>query len=214
MKYDVFIQNAEFFLGIELISFKQSLWMTNDILNSPAPKKMYRNLLQTDPNSDRYNTLKVNYRTYKNIIRRTIMLAKRQYYYTTFGRYSSNLKKTWRTINDILNSGKGKYTLPLTFKYNSGDLISGELEIANEYNDLCVNISANIRCNEERTEEYSQYLNNKPNSKLHVCFQKIIAEVTLAIINNLKPKSSSGIDEIFNKTLKHLKNEIAASHLH
>ena len=63
---------------------------------------MYRNLLQTDPNSDRYITLKVNHNTYKNIIRRTIMLVKRQYYYTTFSRYSSNKKKTWRTINDIL----------------------------------------------------------------------------------------------------------------
>ena len=31
------------------------------------------------------------------------MLAKRQYYYTTFSRYSSNLKKkTWRIINDTL----------------------------------------------------------------------------------------------------------------
>ena len=62
---------------------------------------MYRNLLQTEPNSDRYNTLKVKYNTYKNIIRRTIMLVKRQYYYTTFSRYSNNKKKTWRTINDI-----------------------------------------------------------------------------------------------------------------
>ena len=80
---------------------------------------MYRNLLQTDPNSDRYNTLKVNHKTYKNIIRRSTMLAKRQYYHTTFSRYSSNLKKTWRTINDILNRGKGKNNLPLTFKSES-----------------------------------------------------------------------------------------------
>ena len=65
--------------------------MTNGILNSINSKNlMYRNLLQSDPNSDRYNTLKVNYKTYKNIIIWTIMLAKRQYYSTTFSRYSSN----------------------------------------------------------------------------------------------------------------------------
>ena len=40
---------------------KQSPWMTNGILNSIFSKnKMYRNLLQTDPSSDRYNRLKVN----------------------------------------------------------------------------------------------------------------------------------------------------------
>ena len=188
---------------------KQSPWMTNGILNSINSKnKMYRNLLQTDPNSDRYNTLKVNYKTYKNIIRRSIMLAKRQYYHTTFSRYSSNLKKTWRTINDILNRGKGKNNLPLTFKSKSGDLISGELEIANEFNDFFVNIGGNIENNKERNDDYSRYLNNKPKSKL--CFKEITAEVTLTIINDLKPKSSSGIDEISNKTLKYLKNEIAA----
>ena len=55
---------------------KQNPWMTNGILNSINSKnKMYRNLLQTDPNSDRYNTLKVNHKTYKNIIRRSTMLA-------------------------------------------------------------------------------------------------------------------------------------------
>ena len=61
-----------------------------------------------------------------------------------------------------------------------------------------VNIGANVRNNEKRTEDYSQYLKNKPNSKL--CFKEITADVTLAIINDLKPKSSSGIDEISNKT--------------
>ena len=136
------------------------------------------------------------------------MLAKRQYYHTTFSRYSSNLKKTWRTINDILNRGKGKNNLPLTFKSKSGDLISGELEIANEFNDFFVNIGGNIGNNKQRNDDYSRYLNNKPKSKL--CFKEITAEVTLTIINDLKPKSSSGIDEISNKTLKYLKNEIAA----
>ena len=57
-------------------------------------------------------------------------------------------------------------------------------------------------------DDYSRYLNNKPKSKL--CFKEITVEVTLTIINDLKPKSSSGIDEISNKTLKYLKNEIAA----
>ena len=40
---------------------------------------LYKTLLQTDPNSDMYSTLQTNYKTYKSLIRRSIMLAKRKY---------------------------------------------------------------------------------------------------------------------------------------
>ena len=99
--------------------------MTRGILNSINSKnKLYKTLLQTDPNSDMYSTLQTNYKTYKSLIRRSIMLAKRKYYCTTFNLHSNNLKKTWRTINEILNRGKGKDNLPLTFKTKQGDFIT------------------------------------------------------------------------------------------
>ena len=44
--------------------------------------------------------------------------------------------------------------------------MSGKLEIATEFNDFFVKIGDNIGNNEEGTEEYSQYLKNKPNYKL------------------------------------------------
>ena len=87
------------------------------------------------------------------------MLAKGQYYHTTFSNFFPHqvILKTWRTINDILNRGKGKHYLPVTFKSKSGDLFSGELEIANEFNCFFVNIGGNIGNNKERTEDYSRY---------------------------------------------------------
>ena len=73
-----------------------------------------------------------------------------------------------------------------------------------------VKIGNNIGNHEEETEEYSQYVKNKPNFKL--CFKQIISDVTLAIINDLKLKSSSGIGEISKKNFKILKNKIATVH--
>ena len=58
--------------------------------------------------------------------KKSIMLAKRKYYCTTFNLHSNNFKKTWRTINEILNGGKGKSNLPLTFKTKQGDFITNE----------------------------------------------------------------------------------------
>ena len=45
-----------------------------------------------------------------------IMLAKRQYYHTAFNTHSNNLKKTWKTINDVLNRNNKKHNLPISFK--------------------------------------------------------------------------------------------------
>ena len=57
-------------------------------------------------------------------------------------------------------------------------------------------------------DNYSHYLKNKPRSKLN--FKEITLDITLFIIDSLKSKTSCGIEEISNKTLKYLKNVIAA----
>ena len=61
---------------------------------------------------------------------------------------------------------------------------------------------------ENKSDSYSTYLKNKPNSNLS--FSEVTIHTVLSIIDFLKPKTSSGMDEISNKTLKVLKNEIAA----
>ena len=116
---------------------KKNPWMTRGILNSINSKnKLYKTLLQSDPNWDTYGTLQTNYKTNKSLIRRSIMLAKRKYYCTTFNLHSNNFKKTWKTINEILNRGKGKDKLPLTLKTKQGDFIANEKKIANASNDF------------------------------------------------------------------------------
>ena len=47
-------------------------------------------------------------------------------------------------------------------------------------------------------DTYSHYLKNQPKSKLN--FKEITPDITLSIIDGLKPKTSCGIDEIYNKT--------------
>ena len=52
--------------------------------------------LKESPN---YSEIHRCFKTYKNIIRRSIMLAKRDYYIKTFSKYSKNLRMTWNAIN-------------------------------------------------------------------------------------------------------------------
>ena len=56
---------------------------------------------------------------------------------------------------------------------------------------------------QKKPDFYSTYLKNKPNSNLS--FSEVTIHTVLSIIYFLKPKTSSGMDEISNKTLKVLK---------
>ena len=70
-------------------------WLTTGILNSINSKdKLYKRLVQTPKGSPIYADLLSNFKVYKNIIRRSMMHAKRDYYRNVFHKYSSNLKKT------------------------------------------------------------------------------------------------------------------------
>ena len=59
--------------------------MSRGILNSINSKdKLYKKLVKTSPDSPIFATLKTNFNTYKNIIRRSIVEAKKLYYKNTF----------------------------------------------------------------------------------------------------------------------------------
>ena len=66
----------------------------------------------TPKESLNYSEIYRNFKTYKNIIRRSIMLAKRDYYIKTFSKYSKNVRMTWNTINETLNRHKSKAGFP------------------------------------------------------------------------------------------------------
>ena len=84
-------------------------WLTTGILSSINSKdKLYKTLVQTPKDSPIYSDLLSNFKVYKNIITRSIMHAKRDYYKNVFRNYSSSLKKTWQTINDSLNRRIGR----------------------------------------------------------------------------------------------------------
>ena len=54
---------------------------------------------------------------------------------------------------------------------------------------------------------FNQYMSVKPNCNL--TFQSITVKITRRIIDNLKPKTSTGVDCISNKLLKYVRNAIS-----
>ena len=92
--------------------------------------------MQTPKGLPIYADLLSNFKVYKNIIRRSIMHAKRDYYRNVFHKYSSNLKKTWQIIKESLNRRKGKLDFPQEFQLANGTLILEPKQIANAFNNF------------------------------------------------------------------------------
>ena len=208
---ELFMKLKQQYLSKRVVRFnrrkhKIKPWLTTGILNSINSKdKLYKTLVQTPKDSPNYADLLPNFKVYKNIIRRSIMHAKRDYYKNVFRMYSSNLKKSWLTINESLNRQKKRRDFPQEFQLANGTLISEPKQIANAFNDFFISVGDTGQIN--TNVDFNQYMPAKPNSNL--TFQPITVDITSRIIDSLKPKTSTGIDCISNKLLKFVRNVIS-----
>ena len=168
----------------------------------------YRDWKSTN-NDVEYEVKKINFKTFEKIVTDNIRAAKREYYFKTFTSQKNVMKKTWKTIDETLNRRKNKSKFPSEFIVNNRS-IADQKEIADQFNIFFSNIGSTLSDSIEiadSTLDFTDYLNNP--TEHHFNFNKITESETLSIINKLKNKNSSGKDEISNKLLKSIKDEIA-----
>ena len=159
-------------------------------------------------NSDQYETRKINYQTYKKILRHSINLAKKKYYYNCFDKFKGDVRKTWSLINEALNRNKSQTDFPEYFEIN-GMKVSNKQVIANELNKYFTEIGPTLAQETPQLpgRSYMDYL-TKP-LPVTFKFSSVCVEDVRKAIDTLKPKTSSSIDRISNKLLKFVKAEIA-----
>ena len=188
---------------------KKEPWMTSDLLVLINKKNdMYRNWKST-VNDEEYENKKVNFKTYDRIVSDGIQNAKHQYYFNTFISQKNNIKQTWKTIDETLNRGKNKTNFPSEFIVDQ-KIIADHKEIADNFNVFFANIGAKLSAGNNQSncaQSYSDYLNNPTPHRFTL--STINESYILSIINKLKNKNSSGNDEISNKLLKAIGNELS-----
>ena len=82
-------------------------WMTNDLLLQIVKKnKKYVKWRSTPITHDKYKQIKQNFKIYEKDTVNNLREAKKQYFNIIFTAYQSDIKKTWRTINETLNRNK------------------------------------------------------------------------------------------------------------
>ena len=89
-----------------------------------------------------------------------------------------------------------------------GTYISDAKTVANKFNAYFVNVGPMLVASvcPPVNRSFKDYLGSPIDYNFH--FQKVPPDIISKIIDNLKPKSSSGVDGISNKLLKVIKNEI------
>ena len=190
---------------MDLPGFEPMTWMNRELLTLINKKNdKYR-----DWKSTNNNDFKINFKTFEKIVKDNIRAAKREYYFKTFTSQKNDMKKTWKTIDETLNRRKNKIKFPSEFIVNNRS-IADQKEIADQFNVFFSNIGSTLSDSIEiadSTLDFTDYLNNP--TEHHFNFNTITESETLSIINKLKNKNSSGKDEISNKLLKSIKDEIA-----
>ena len=110
---------------------KETPWITNGIIKSIKYRdNLYKMLKQKPPGSQEFLNSQINLRTYNKILWNSIRTAKKSYYNSCFQKYSSNIKKTWSTINHILNKNAREKQFPSHFVHNNR-VITDKKKIAN-----------------------------------------------------------------------------------
>ena len=83
---------------------RKEVWMTNDLLTKVVKKnELYVKWKKTPLTSANYELNKKNFKDHEKEVVKDILNAKRLYYTCIFNVYRSDMKKTWKTINETLS---------------------------------------------------------------------------------------------------------------
>ncbi len=178
-------------------------WITKGILKSIKNRsKMYRQFfLFGDINMQAY------YKRYSNLLTHIKEKSKKLYYEKKFEDLKGNIKKTWKTINSIVNIRKSKRNTLTSIKSND-EIISDPHIIANSFNEFFRNIGPKLARNIPKSNlSHREFLKN-PIQETFLAENCTSNEIS-DIINNLKNTKSCGTDNVPTSVVKLTKDIIS-----
>ena len=93
---------------------KLSPWITTGLIKSIEFRdKLYKRIKSCPQDSPEHKRMEYNLKTYNGYLKQCIRMAKREYYVHEFTKYKNDIRKTWDTLKDIINTKKSKSDFPL-----------------------------------------------------------------------------------------------------
>ena len=87
----------------------------------------------TNPASREYQIMNINLKTYNKILKRSIYAAKQHFLESTFNKYKSDIRNTWKTINKLMSRNKKANCYPSSINID-GIEITNQTDMANTFN--------------------------------------------------------------------------------
>ena len=206
-------QEKEIHMPDKIVKFKKhkhkkTTWITTGIIKSIKYRdNLYLRLKHTDPNTATYLDIKTNLRTYNSILKKSIREAKRIHFSRIFIQCENNIKKTWNTINKIIRKTANNNSIHNDL--NVREELDSNILKANKFNTFFTEIGPKLANSITVTNNtnHNDYLKTEIDTVFQ--FQQVDENDILNIINNLTPKTSSGIDNLSIKHIKVIKYELA-----
>lgn len=197
---------------------KKNPWITNNIIRLINKRdKLHLKLLKTQFTSDNYSNLKTSIRNINKDIRRESRNAKKAYYDDLFTQCRGDMKKTWKNINEVLNRKSSSDSLPEKLLLSNNTCISNKNEIIDAFNSHFSTIGAKIadsitasRPTSSSTLVYMQSHLSYLTTPIHSSFtlNPVSEENVKKALNDLAPKTSTGVDGMSSMFLKQLSDLI------
>ena len=182
------------------IKLQQKPWITKGILTSIMKKnRIYKKLSRTK-NIEKKNTLKIQFKHYRNSILKITNSSKAMHFNHFFDTNKQNYHKIWQGIKEIINISKNKKQFINSIN-NKIETTHDPFKIANTFNEFFSNIAKKIEGNITTTfKTHTDYLTDaSPNS--FFIYPTTSKEVE-SIINTLKNNKTTGPYSIPTKILK------------
>ena len=147
------------------------------------------------------------YKKKRNIITSLIRLSKKDYYASFFEEHTSNMKKTWEGIRNIVNTSRKNTTVPSHLIYK-GEIKSSNINMAESMNDFFVNIGNTVEAKiPQRNKHFSTYLKNPITNNIFL--NPVDRPEIVSLINQIKTTKACGPNIIPANILKNNANYLS-----
>lgn len=183
---------------IQLKKFKKiKPWITNGIICSIK----HRDSLKKRVINNKHNTnLLLEYRTYRNILNRTIKNAKNRFYANLINTNANNIRKIYKIISDAANENNNKTDKGINVLDNNNLEFSNDTDMANFCNKYYVNMGVDMA---SVIKEPPAPINIKyPNINKSMALKPVSENEIIMQINSLKNNSTPGFDGISSRFIK------------
>ena len=114
-------------------------WISKGLIKSITVKnKLYKKFLK-----ERNSPTEQKFKSYRNKLNHLLKIAKKRYFAMKLESAKSDLKHTWRILNDLIRKPKSKTIYPELFHFNDTETADPQI-IANTFNKYFANIGANL----------------------------------------------------------------------